>query len=81
MAMQDDGWYLRDLIIIDKGEQGRRELSPSRTRHSYEYLFMFTKSADGYYYDQDALRDPLTQPITATSLIGARAAAITPSAR
>ena len=44
-------------------------------------LFMFTKSADGYYYDQDALRDPLTQPITATSLIGARAAAITPSAR
>ena len=25
MAMKDDGWSLRDVIIIDKGEQGRKD--------------------------------------------------------
>ena len=70
MAMQDAGWVLRDVIIIDKGAQGRKELSETRTRHSYEYAFMFAKNHDDYYYDQDALRIPLAQPITATSLIG-----------
>ena len=69
MAMQDDGWFLRDVIIIDKDGHGRKESSPSRTRHSHEYLLMFTKSADDYYYDQDELRIPLAT-ITPTSLIG-----------
>jgi DNA modification methylase/N6-adenosine-specific RNA methylase IME4 len=70
MAMQDAGWVLRDVIIIDKGAQGRKESSKTRTRHSYEYAFMFAKSHDDYYYDQDALRIPLAQPFTATSLMG-----------
>jgi N6-adenosine-specific RNA methylase IME4/DNA modification methylase len=68
MAMQDDGWHLRDIIIIDKGSHGRKESSPSRTRHSHEYLFMFTKSAAGYCYDQDEVRVPPAE-ISATSLI------------
>jgi DNA modification methylase len=69
MAMMDDGWFLRDVIIIDKGEQGRKESSPSRTRHSHEYLFMFTKTSADYYYDQDELLIPLVE-ITPASLIG-----------
>ena len=69
MAMMDDGWFLRDIIIIDKGGQGRKESSPSRTRHSHEYLFMFTQSANDYYYDQDELRVPLAE-ISPTSLAG-----------
>ena len=68
MGMMDDGWFLRDVIIIDKGDEGRKESSPSRTRHLFEYLFMFTKSAAGYYYDQDELRIPLAE-ISATSLV------------
>ena len=31
---------------------------------------MFTKNHDDYYYDQDALRVPLAQPITPASLTG-----------
>jgi DNA modification methylase len=62
MAMQNAGWYLRDQIIIDTGAQGRKESSETRTRHSYVWLFMFTKTRD-YYYDQDALRIPLTQDL------------------
>ena len=69
MAMQDDGWALRDVIIIDKGEQGQKGSSPYRTRHSHEYLFMFTKNPADYYYDQDELRVPLAE-ISPTSLAG-----------
>jgi DNA modification methylase len=57
--MMDDGWFHRDLIIWDKGSQGRKESTESRTRHSYESIFMFTKRASGYWYDQDKLRIPL----------------------
>lgn len=70
MAMQNDAWVLRDIVIIDKGAQGRKESSQTRTRHNFEYAFMFTKSSDDYYYDQDALRIPLAQEISATSLVG-----------
>ena len=59
MAMMDDGWFWRDLIIWDKGSLGRKELTDSRCRHNFEYILMFTLSASGYWYDQDALRIPL----------------------
>ncbi len=29
LAMQDDGWYLRDIIIIDKGARGGRSRHPT----------------------------------------------------
>jgi DNA modification methylase len=58
-AMQDAGWFCRDILIIDKGDQGRKEVSPSRTRHSHEYLLMFTKSAHGYF---DHVRRTGTSP-------------------
>ena len=68
MAMQNDGWICRDVIIIVKGAQGRKESSETRTRHNYEWCFMFVKRLD-YYYDQDETRIPLTS-MTPTSLVG-----------
>ena len=59
MAMMDDGWFWRDLIIWDKGSLGRKESTDSRCRHNFEYILMFTLSASGYWYNQDALRIPL----------------------
>jgi DNA modification methylase len=70
-AMVADGWYIRDRIIVNKGALGRKESSDSRTRHNYELLLMFTKTID-YHYVQDALREPLSQPITTASLLGGR---------
>jgi N6-adenosine-specific RNA methylase IME4/DNA modification methylase len=68
--MQDEDWVVRDVIIADKLAQGRKESSKTRTRHSFEYIFMFTKRARDYHYDQDALRIPLAQDVTAMSLVG-----------
>jgi DNA modification methylase len=59
-AMMDERWYWRDLIIWDKGAQGRKESSDSRCRHNFEFVLVFTKIASGYWYDQDALRIPLS---------------------
>jgi site-specific DNA-methyltransferase (cytosine-N4-specific) len=67
-AMMDDGWVWRDLIIWDKGPLGRKESTDSRCRHNFEYILMFTLSASGYWYNQDALRIPLSggRPYTVT---------------
>ena len=63
-AMRNSGWFFRDRIIWDKGSLGRKDSSETRTRHSFETVFMFTKKATGYYYDQDALRIPLvSEPV------------------
>jgi DNA modification methylase len=70
-AMVADGWIIRDRIILNKGNLGRKESSDNRTRHNYEWLLMFTKALS-YHYVQDAMREPLSQPITAASLTGGR---------
>ena len=59
MAMMDDGWFWRDLIIWNKGPLGRKKLTDSRCRRNFEYILMFTLSASNYWYTQDALRIPL----------------------
>jgi DNA modification methylase len=59
-AMMDDGWFQRDKIIWDKGSLGRKESTDSRCRHNYETILMFTLTASGYWYNQDALRIPLS---------------------
>jgi hypothetical protein len=58
--MMDDGWYWRDTIIWGKGASGRKESTDSRCRHNFEYVLMFTKCAADYWYNQDALRIPLS---------------------
>jgi DNA modification methylase len=59
MAMQTAGWRLRDKIIWNKSANGRKDSTQNRSRHNYEYLFMFTKKQSGYWYDADTLRVPL----------------------
>ncbi|SET74448.1 DNA methylase [Natronincola peptidivorans] len=53
IAMQDQGWILRNDIIWDqmKGTQSAKD----RFRDVYEHVFHFVKSKK-YYYDDDAIR-------------------------
>ena len=55
-AMQDAGWYIRSEICWAKTNCQPESVKDRPTR-SWEYVFMFTKSAH-YYYDQDAIREP-----------------------
>ena len=53
IAMQDDGWILRNDIIWDqmKGTQSAKD----RLRDMYEHVFHFVKNKK-YYYDSDRIR-------------------------
>jgi len=53
LAMQDDGWILRNDIIWDqmKGTQSAKD----RLRDIYEHIFHFVK-ANKYYYDHEKIR-------------------------
>ena len=61
LAMQDDGWILRQEIIWDKGF-ARPESVQNRVTRTHETAFMFTKQAREYFYDQDAVRVPMVRP-------------------
>ena len=58
LALQQDGWYLRQDIIWHKPNP-MPESVQDRCTKSHEYIFLLTKSAR-YYYDADAIREPLT---------------------
>ena len=53
LAMQDDGWILRNDVIWNqrKGTQSARD----RLRDMYEHIFHFVKNKK-YYYDDDSIR-------------------------
>ena len=53
LAMQDDGWILRNDVIWDqmKGTQSAKD----RLRDIYEHIFHFVKSHK-YYYDHEKIR-------------------------
>src|SRR5205823_1088821 len=44
-AMQKTGWICRDIVIWDKGASARKVSTPSRCRHNWETILMFTKKA------------------------------------
>lgn len=56
LALQADGWILRQDIIWNKTNALPESVTDRPTR-SHEYVFLFSKSAK-YYYDQDAIREP-----------------------
>lgn len=58
MALRADGWWLRDTIIWHKPNPMPSSVT-DRTTPAHEYVFLLTKSAK-YFYDQDAIREPLT---------------------
>lgn len=57
-ALQADGWFLRSDIIWHKPNP-KPESVKSRPTKAHEYLFLFSRQ-ERYYYDVDALREPVT---------------------
>lgn len=59
-ALQADGWYLRSDIIWSKPNPMPESVTDRPTK-AHEYLFLLAKS-ERYYYDADAIREPLLIP-------------------
>ena len=55
LALQADGWYLRQDIIWHKPNPMPESVTDRCTK-SHEYIFLLTKSAQ-YFYDADAIRE------------------------
>lgn len=55
IALQEDGWWVRSVIIWNKPNP-MPESVRDRPTESHEYVLMLTKSAR-YYYDQEAVRE------------------------
>lgn len=56
LALQDDGWWLRQDIIWAKPNPMPESVTDRCTK-AHEYLFLLTKS-DRYFYDADAIKEP-----------------------
>lgn len=57
LALQADGWYLRQDIIWAKPNPMPESVTDRCTK-AHEYIFLLTKNAK-YYYDQEAIREPI----------------------
>ena len=65
IALQKDGWYLRNEIIWHKKGVRPENVSDRFTR-THEKVYLLTK-AGNYWFDQDEVREPLvTKPRAAT---------------
>lgn len=56
LALQADGWILRQDIIWSKPDP-MPESVKNRCTKSHEYIFLFSKKS-GYYYDAEAIKEP-----------------------
>lgn len=56
-ALQDDGWILRSEVIWHKPNPMPSPVK-DRPTSSHEHIFLFAKSGK-YYYDSDAIREPI----------------------
>jgi len=56
LALQDEGWILRNDIIWHK-PNAMPHSAKNRLTTDHEYIFFFTKKPKDYYYDQDAIRE------------------------
>lgn len=63
MALQADGWWLRQDIVWAKPNP-MPESVRDRCTKSHEYLFLLSKSAR-YYFDQDAIAEPVADATVA----------------
>lgn len=59
LALQADGWWLRDEIIWHKPNPMPVSVT-DRTTPAHEMLYMFSKSAR-YYYDMDSIKEPIAE--------------------
>lgn len=60
LALQSDGWYLRQDIIWHKTNAMPESVSDRCTR-SHEYIFLLTKNQK-YYFDAKAIEEPILHP-------------------
>jgi DNA modification methylase len=56
IAAQEDGWWVRSVIIWSKPNPMSESVT-DRPTESHEYILMLTKSAK-YYWDADTVREP-----------------------
>lgn len=61
IAAQEDGWWVRSVIIWSKSNP-MPESATDRPTESHEYILMLTKSAK-YYWDADAVREAYIAPM------------------
>lgn len=62
-ALQADGWYLRSDVIWAKPNPMPESVTDRPTK-AHEYVFLLTKAGQ-YYYDVDAIREPLVSGLHA----------------
>ena len=60
LALQDDGWVLRQDIIWHKPNP-MPESVRDRCTKAHEYIFLLSKS-ERYYFDSEAMKEPAAQP-------------------
>jgi len=58
-ALRNDGWYLRNAVIWEKGN-AMPESAKDRLTRSYEFVFLLAKSKK-YYYDWLAIAEPTAE--------------------
>lgn len=61
LALQDDGWILRNDIIWHK-TNAMPQSAPDRFTRDFEYIFFFVKKHD-YYFDIESVREPYDTPL------------------
>lgn len=71
-ALQADGWYLRQDIIWHKPNP-MPESVEDRCTKAHEYIFLLSKKPK-YYYDKDAISEPLAYPNEKRRPIGSKGA-------
>lgn len=59
LALQGDGWWLRDEIVWHKPNPMPVSVT-DRTTPAHEMLYMFSKSAR-YHYDMEAVKEPIAE--------------------
>jgi DNA modification methylase len=59
LALQADGWWLRNDIIWSKPNPMPEPVKDRLTK-SHEYIFLLTKSKS-YYYDHEAIKEPYSE--------------------
>jgi DNA modification methylase len=72
LALQADGWYLRQDIIWHKPNP-MPESVEDRCTKAHEYIFLMSKKPK-YYYDKDAISEPLAYPNEKRRPIGSKGA-------
>lgn len=70
LALQADGWWVRDEIVWHKPNPMPSSVG-DRTTPAHEMVYLLSKRAH-YYYDADAIREPTSGPDNEQNRFGAR---------